>query len=75
MSFRRSLAIFLLLSSFVTAWAQPTVQPVQIVITPNHDNWEYKAGESATFSSQVLKFGVPQKGLKIFYQEVCFGFL
>jgi hypothetical protein len=38
MLLRRSLAIFLLLSSFVDSWAQPTVQPVQIVITPNHGN-------------------------------------
>ncbi len=68
MSFRRSLAIFLLLSSFVTAWAQPTVQPVQIVITPNHGNWEYKVGEPATFDIHVLKYGVVQSDIKIFYQ-------
>jgi cephalosporin-C deacetylase-like acetyl esterase len=68
MSFRRSLAFLVMLCTLATAWAQPTVQPVQIVITPNHDNWEYKAGEPATFSVQVLKFGVPQKGVKIFYQ-------
>ena len=65
---RKSLAFLLMLCTLATAWAQPTVQPVQIVITPNHDNWEYKAGEPATFSVQVLKFGVPQKGVKIFYQ-------
>ncbi len=68
MLLRKSLAFILLLCTLATAWAQPTVQPVQIVITPNHDNWEYKAGEPATFSVQVLKFGVPQKGVKIFYQ-------
>ena len=44
--------------SFVVA--QPTVQPVNIVITPNHDNWEYAMGEPSTFTIQVLKFGVPQ---------------
>ncbi len=68
MFFRKSLAFIFMLCTLATAWAQPTVQPVQIVITPNHDNWEYKAGEPATFSVQVLKFGVPQKGVKIFYQ-------
>ena len=52
--------------SFVVA--QPTVQPVNIVITPNHDNWEYAMGEPSTFTIQVLKFGVPQKNVMVHYQ-------
>ena len=61
----------LLLLTFVVnlvVLAQPTVQPVQIVITPNHANWEYKLGEPATFSIQVMKFGVPQQNVMIQYQ-------
>ena len=56
----------LLACSFVLA--QPTVQPVSIVITPDHDNWEYKIGEPSTFTIQVLKFGVPQKNVMVHYQ-------
>ena len=56
----------LLACSFVLA--QPTVQPVSIVITPDHDNWEYKIDEPSTFTIQVLKFGVPQKNVMVHYQ-------
>ena len=55
----------LLSCAFVVA--QPTVQPVSIVITPDHDNWEYKMGEPSTFTIQVLKFGVPQKNVMVHY--------
>lgn len=59
------LSVFLACSFVV---AQPTVQPVNIVITPNHDNWEYAMGEPSTFTIQVLKFGVPQKNVMVHYQ-------
>ncbi|MEY3947010.1 MAG: hypothetical protein RJB03_1716 [Bacteroidota bacterium] len=69
MKFQKYCFVFLaLLVNLSVLFAQPTVQPVQIVITPNHANWEYKLGEPATFSIQVLKFGVPQQNVIIQYQ-------
>ena len=65
---KHCLLLLTLVFNFIVLIAQPTVQPVQIVITPDHGNWEYKLGEPATFSIQVLKFGVPQKNLMVKYQ-------
>lgn len=41
---------------------------VKIIVTPNHDNWIYKAGEEATFEITVLKSFVPVKNAKIYYE-------
>lgn len=35
--------------------AQPTVQPIQIVITPNHADWQYQLGEEVSFSVSVWR--------------------
>jgi cephalosporin-C deacetylase len=68
MHIKKLISFILLFFSFVTAFSQPPAQPVNIVITPDHDNWEYKLGEPSTFTIQVLKFGVPQKNVMVNYQ-------
>ena len=65
---RKILSFLFFLVSFFIVTAQPSSQPVSIVITPDHDNWEYKLGEPSNFSVQVLKFGVPQKNVMVKYQ-------
>lgn len=57
-----------LLLNISAAFSQPTLQPVQVLVIPNHTNWEYKIGENASFKIQVLKFGVPQNNVTIRYQ-------
>jgi cephalosporin-C deacetylase-like acetyl esterase len=39
-----------------------------MVVTPDHANWEYKLGEPAIFTIQVLHANVPMKDVKIVYQ-------
>lgn len=68
MRLQKMLCAIALIFSVVFVVAQPTVQPINIVITPDHDNWEYKMGEPSTFTIQVLKFGVPQKNVMVHYQ-------
>ena len=68
MRFQKLFIFLSVLLACTFAVAQPTVQPVNIVITPNHDNWEYAMGEPTTFTIQVLKFGVPQKNVMVHYQ-------
>ena len=68
MRFHKSISLLIVVLSCVFALAQPTAQPINIVITPDHDNWEYKMGEPSTFTIQVLKFGVPQKNVMVHYQ-------
>jgi cephalosporin-C deacetylase-like acetyl esterase len=68
MACRRSLLSIVVLLSFTISFAQPLHQQVEIVVTPNHANWEYKTGEPVTFSIQVMNFNVPMKDVKIVYQ-------
>lgn len=68
MRFHKSVSLLILVLSCFFAVAQTASQPINIVITPDHDNWEYKMGEPSTFTIQVLKFGVPQKNVMVHYQ-------
>lgn len=65
---RKIFSFLFFLVSFSIVIAQPSAQPINIVITPDHDNWEYKLGEPSNFSVQVFKFGVPQKNVMVKYQ-------
>ncbi len=57
-----------LLVTLVISQAQPGKENVRIVVTPDHDNWTYNRGETATFDITVLQYDVPIKNVKIFYQ-------
>jgi cephalosporin-C deacetylase-like acetyl esterase len=61
------LSVFFMLL-FSVSYAQPSQQPVEIVVTPNHANWEYKTGEPAAFTIQVFRANIPVKDVKIVYQ-------
>jgi cephalosporin-C deacetylase len=65
---RRSLLSILYLLFISISFAQPAHQQVEILVTPNHANWEYQTGEPATFTIQVLHFNVPMKDVKVVYQ-------
>lgn len=54
---------FLIIS--VCLHAQPTEQLIKIVVTPNHDNWQYGLGEKAMFTIAVFKDNVHYKGAKL----------
>lgn len=69
MSLRKNMAILMLIFTVSIGFAQqPTIQPMHIVISPDHENWQYKIGEKVTFQIQVMKFSVPAKDVKIVYQ-------
>lgn len=57
--------ITLLISSIVIA--QPSVQLVDVMITPDHSDWTYDVGEKASFSIAVFKNNVPLKGVEVEY--------
>jgi len=48
--------------------AQPLEQLINVKITPNKTDWNYKIGEMATFKIAVYKNGMPLNGLMIDYQ-------
>lgn len=68
MIFKRPLSLLVLLILSSWCMAQPPRQPVDIIVTPDHANWEYKAGEPAIFSIQVMNHNVPMKDVRIAYQ-------
>ena len=54
------------ISSF-TVQAQ-TERLLKIIVSPNHDDWTYKIGETAKFDVIVFKNNVPLKNVKIYYE-------
>lgn len=40
---------------------------VEILLTPDHADWNYRAGENAQIKVTVLKYGVPIKGAEVEY--------
>jgi len=71
-SYRHNTAFSLILLFFLMAGqtlpAQPAQKYVNIVVTPDHDDWNYKTGEKVIFNVQVLKHGNPVKGIEIKYK-------
>ncbi len=65
--FAHLLVAFLLTTSPVVD-AQPARQYVNVVVTPDHDNWIYKQGEKVAFYVEVLKHDTPVKGAEISYK-------
>ncbi len=47
--------------------AQPIVQPIKIIISPNHADWKYNLGDTSVFEVSVLKNNVPIKNITINY--------
>jgi cephalosporin-C deacetylase-like acetyl esterase len=41
---------------------------VKVIVTPNHDDWQYKTGEKAVFTVQVLYHYNPLKDVKAYYE-------
>ena len=48
--------------------AQPAAQPVKIVVTPDHADWQYKLNEPAKFTVTVYRYNVPVKDVKLRYE-------
>ncbi|MCM1452145.1 MAG: acetylxylan esterase [Clostridium sp.] len=53
------------LGSFMAS-AQETL--VKLIITPDHDDYHYKAGEKATFEVQAFRCNVPIKGAEMTFE-------
>jgi cephalosporin-C deacetylase-like acetyl esterase len=48
--------------------AQPAQKLVNVIVSPNHSDWQYKIGEEASFNVQVLQYGGPLGNVKIDYE-------
>lgn len=60
-------ALLLAVTTSITLQAQ-NEHLLKIIISPNHDDWIYKAGETSKFYVTVFKNNVPLKNIKIYYE-------
>lgn len=60
--------LFFLIGINVNILAQPAQKFVNVVISPDHADWQYKAGESVNFNVQVYKNNVLMKNVTIEYE-------
>jgi cephalosporin-C deacetylase len=69
---KRFFYIFFCLALFVEnvldVKAQPAQKLVNVVISPNHKDWRYKAGEEVVFTVQVLKNGNLMENVTVDYE-------
>lgn len=60
--------LFLLLLLFhIQLFAQPARQLVQVVVTPDKANWNYKTGDRAEFTVTVFRNNVPLDDIEVKY--------
>ncbi|HCE58766.1 MAG TPA: acetylxylan esterase [Prolixibacteraceae bacterium] len=60
--------LFLLLLLFhIQLFAQPARQLVQVVVTPDKSDWNYKTGDRAEFTVTVFRNNVPLDGIEVKY--------
>ncbi len=60
--------LFLLLLLFhIQLFAQPARQLVQVVVTPDKADWNYKTGDRAEFTVTVFRNNVPLDGIEVKY--------
>lgn len=52
---KRILSLLFLFCLFISASAQIRGNEIRVVVTPDHSDWTYKTGETATFLIQVYK--------------------
>lgn len=57
---------FFVISSMV--YTQPKKEYIQVLVAPDHSNWEYNLGEEVTFNVSILKSGNPVKNVKFQYE-------
>lgn len=58
----------IIILSIPDGMTQPIDQPIKILITPNHNNWQCHVGDFSNFKISVFNNGVALNNIKIIYQ-------
>lgn len=66
-SLNKLFLIILFLGS-LAAYAQIPEQMIKILVSPDHNDWQYKTGEKVLFTVQVLYHNNPLKDVMAFYE-------
>lgn len=61
------LLVLLILPYFGHLDAQPRKELVNVIVSPDHEDWTYEVGEAAEFTITALRNNVPLKGVDIKY--------
>ncbi len=61
-------SLFYFLGTVINMQAQPAQQLVNVVVSPDHADWNYKAKENATFKVQVYKDNILLKNVSVDYE-------
>lgn len=64
----KKLNLIVILAFPLLVYAQPQQEMVQLIISPDHDDWVYKIGENADFHIQVLRNGNPIEDVELTYE-------
>lgn len=62
------LVVLFFVCSVMQSTAQPSIEPVTILVAPQHADWKYKKNEEIVFFVSVLKAGIPIKEDTIKYE-------
>lgn len=65
---KRFLLLSLVVLTWMTGFAQIKGNNIQIVVSPDHSDWNYRVGEEAVLRVSVMKGGCPLKGVKVDYE-------
>lgn len=63
--------LFLTLSTVNSVYAQNSPErfkPVQVILTPDHADWNYKLNEEATIKINIWQYGIPINSAEISYK-------
>jgi cephalosporin-C deacetylase-like acetyl esterase len=65
---RFDLAVLVILILATQLMSQPRESLVEVVVAPEHSDWEYRLGESARFNVSVLRYGNPLPNAEVRYE-------
>lgn len=61
-------AWLLLFGAVITLQAQPVQRLVQVIVTPDHSDWQYKTGEEAVFDVCIYRDNILMKDVTVDYE-------
>ncbi|MDR2913608.1 MAG: acetylxylan esterase [Tannerella sp.] len=61
-------SLFCFIGTVINMQAQPAQRLVNVIVSPDHADWNYKAKENATFNVQVFKDNVLMKNVSVDYE-------
>ena len=68
-SMKKTCLLLLSLFFVLASEAQIRGNNINVSIAPDHSDWNYKVGETATFTVRVLRSNTPIEGVEVEYEQ------